>query len=174
MKKFIIVSLSLMLMLSSAAVSYAGNFNQMLAKKAYQALNPRHVSSKPNAVGVVGVPQIMAPVLYKEYIVEHNPKHYFLLDVREHVAFVKMGHIAGAHNIPLQFLFTPKYLKMLPKHRTIISICYVGQWESMAAALLKTMGYNVKILRFGMSSWNPKIDLLHRNKIAFGNFPLVH
>ena len=152
----------------------AESFNQVLAKKAYESLNPHHVGPKPNAVAVVGVPQIMAPALYKEYIVNHNPKHYYLLDVREQAAFKNMGHIAGAHNIPLQVLFTPKYLKMLPKHRTIISICYVGQWESMAAALLKVMGYHVMILRFGMSSWNPKIDLLHSNKVVFGIFLLVH
>ena len=85
MKKFIIVSLSLMLMLSSAAVSYAGNFNQMLAKKAYQALNPRHVSSKPNAVGVVGVPQIMAPVLYKEYIRIDYPCNSLKLEVQAYL-----------------------------------------------------------------------------------------
>ncbi len=185
MKK--IIFLSLFFLLVSSGISYAqgmtggskgagslGTFNSELAKKAYNALNPRHIGAKPNAAAVVGVSQIMAPVLYKEYVVEHNPKHYYLLDVREHVAFVKMGHIKGAHNIPIQVLFMPKYLKMLPKNRTIISICYVGQWESMAASLLKTMGYHVLILRFGMSSWNPKIDLLHRNKVAFGNFPLAH
>ena len=185
MKRIIFLSLFFLLILSG--ISYAqgmmkghknagciGTFNRMLAKRAYNALNPHHVGVKPNAVAVVGVPQIMAPALYKEYVTGHNNKHYYLLDVREHLAFVKMGHIPGAHNIPLQVLFTPKYLKMLPKHRTIISICYVGQWESMAAGLLATMGYHVKILRFGMSSWNPKIDLLHRNKVAFGNFALAH
>lgn len=185
MKKMFLLSLFFLLILSSSSFAQGmmkgskkfgslSAFNRMLAKKAYEVLNPRHVGAKPNAVAVVGVPQIMAPVLYKEYIVEHNPKHYYILDVREHAAFVKMGHIAGAHNIPLQVLFTPKYLNMLPKNHTIISICYVGQWESMAASLLATMGYHVKILRFGMSSWNPKIDLLHWNKVVFGKFPLVH
>ncbi len=177
MKK--IVLLCLVFLLSSVGISYAGSINQAMAKKAYDTLNPHHLGvivhgkGMNPAMGKVGVPQILASALYKEYIVQHNPKHYFLLDVREPVAFVKMGHIPGAHNIPLQVVFSPKYLKMLPKHHTIISICYVGQWESMAASILLAMGYHVKILRFGMSSWNKHTYTLVHQK-AVKNYPLVH
>ena len=174
-----IIFLCLIFILSSAGVSYARSINRAMAKKAYNALNPHHLGiniagkGMNPAMGKVGVPQILAAALYKEYIVEHNPKHYFLMDVREPVAFVKMGHIPGAHNIPLQVVFTPKYLKMLPKHHTIISICYVGQWESMAASILLSMGYHVKILRFGMSSWNKHTyTLVHQKDVE--NYPLVH
>ncbi len=180
MKKIVLLPLFLFIfLLLFASTSYAGSINREMAKKAYNALNPHHLGvnvagkGMNPAMGKVGVPQILASALYKEFIVEHNPKHYFIMDVREPVAFVKMGHIPGAHNIPLQVVFAPKYLKMLPKHRTIISICYVGQWESMAASILLSMGYHVKILRFGMSSWNKNTYVLVHQK-AVKNYPLVH
>jgi rhodanese-related sulfurtransferase len=86
-----------------------------------------------------------------------NPQNYYLLDVREPSDFTGMGHIPGAVNIPLQSLFcggaSAPYLT-LPTNQQIIVISYAGMSQAVAGMILKMMGYNVELLRFGMSSWN--------------------
>jgi rhodanese-related sulfurtransferase len=119
-------------------------------------------STPTNTTGLVGIPMITADELYTEYITDGNPDNYYILDVRTNATFntpstatsPQMGHIPGAHNMPITDIFTSQYLSQLPTNQPIVVMCYTGNWQSQVAAVLKILGYNVMELRFGMSSWN--------------------
>ena len=74
---------------------------------------------------------------------------YFLLDIRDEETF-KKSHIKGAINIFWLDLLDEKNLKKLPKDKTICCICYVGHTASQILVILSLLGYDVKVLKFGM------------------------
>ncbi len=77
----------------------------------------------------------------------------YLLDIRPDADYAK-GHIPGAVSIPLDRLFLPENLAVLPTDGTaIIVICHTGHTASMALGGLAAMGYNPYVLRFSMMAW---------------------
>jgi rhodanese-related sulfurtransferase len=73
----------------------------------------------------------------------------FLLDIRKPENYAE-GHIENSVNIFWLDLFKPENLNQLPKDKKIIIICYVGHTASQVMTLLKMLGYDVAVLKFGM------------------------
>jgi len=74
---------------------------------------------------------------------------FFLLDIRKPEDYAA-GHIEGATNIFWLDLFKPENLQKLPKDKTIVLICYVGHTASQAMTLLRMLGYDVIVMKYGM------------------------
>jgi rhodanese-related sulfurtransferase len=89
---------------------------------------------------------ILPQELEQELKGEH---HYFLLDVRRPEDFHKY-HIKGAVNIFWLEILKPENLKKLPKDKRIVIICYVGHTASQALVLLRLLGYDAVVLKYGM------------------------
>ncbi|MAG02745.1 sulfurtransferase [Candidatus Pacearchaeota archaeon] len=73
----------------------------------------------------------------------------FLLDTRKPQDY-KKGHIKGSKNIFWLDVLKQNNLKKLPKDKRIIVCCYVGHTASQVLVLLRLLGYNVRVLKFGM------------------------
>lgn len=83
--------------------------------------------------------------------------HYpFLLDVRNPDEWNgPLGHIAGAHLLPLSQLAGRIEDLAHLRHRPIITICKAGGRSTLAAKLLMNAGFTqVKALAGGMNAWN--------------------
>ncbi|MBI2955421.1 MAG: rhodanese-like domain-containing protein [Chloroflexi bacterium] len=76
----------------------------------------------------------------------------FIVEVRAAADYEK-GHIPGAINIPWREIAKKENLAKLPKDKPIVVYCYTGQTGSQVTAILNTLGYDVKNLRYGMASW---------------------
>jgi rhodanese-related sulfurtransferase len=78
----------------------------------------------------------------------------FIVDTRTPTDFAN-GHVPGAVNIPLDVLFQPENLVLLPTDGTpIVLVCHTGHTASMALGGLVALGYNPYALRFAMMGWN--------------------
>ena len=79
---------------------------------------------------------------------------YRVVDVRPPDEYEK-GHVPGAINLPLDALFHPSSLELLPADgKPILLVCQSGHMESMALGGLAALGYEPYVLRFGMIGWN--------------------
>src|SRR3972149_1122132 len=76
----------------------------------------------------------------------------FIVSVRALTDYEK-GHIPGAINIPWREIANKENLAKLPTDKLIVVYCYTGQTGSQTTAILNLLGYNVKNLKFGMTSW---------------------
>jgi rhodanese-related sulfurtransferase len=77
----------------------------------------------------------------------------FVVDIRPPKDFAN-GHVPGAIGIPLDVLFRPENLVLLPTDGTpIILVCHTGHTASMALGGLAALGYNPYVLRFSMMAW---------------------
>lgn len=74
----------------------------------------------------------------------------FVLDVRSPDEF-RMGHISGAHLIPLDALRQRQH--ELPTDRDILCVCRSGARSGMAVQQLKAAGFKAFNLRGGMIDW---------------------
>jgi|GEM_PF-2419641 rhodanese-related sulfurtransferase len=74
---------------------------------------------------------------------------YFLLDTRKPEDYSK-GHIAGAVNIFWLDILKPENLIMLPPCKKIVVCCYVGHTASQILVVLRLLGFDVTVLKFGM------------------------
>jgi NADPH-dependent 2,4-dienoyl-CoA reductase/sulfur reductase-like enzyme/rhodanese-related sulfurtransferase len=79
-----------------------------------------------------------------------EPGDAFLLDVRTPSEFAA-GHVSGAVNIPLEQL--RERLTELPRDRTIMAYCKVGQRGYMATRLLAQKGFDVCNLSGGFTTY---------------------
>lgn len=73
-----------------------------------------------------------------------------LVDVREPDAFAK-GHPAGARNIPIGEL--EDRLDELPAGRQVITSCGGGTRGPKAAAQLRDLGVDARVVRGGLRGW---------------------
>ena len=77
-----------------------------------------------------------------------------IVDVRPAADYAK-AHVPGAVNLPLDVLFQPDNLNLLPTDGTpVVLVCATGHTESMALGGLVALGYNPYVLRFAMMGWN--------------------
>lgn len=83
-----------------------------------------------------------------------SPNYCFLLDVRDPKDW-RAKHIKGTVNIYWLELFKSENIKRLPKECMIVIICYLGHTASQILTLLKLIGYNAVVLKFGMGA-SPK------------------
>lgn len=74
---------------------------------------------------------------------------YFLLDVRHPKDFAT-GHLPDSTNIFWLELMKSENMARLPKNKEIVIICYVGHTASQILVLLKLLGYQARVLKFGM------------------------
>lgn len=77
---------------------------------------------------------------------------YYVIDIRNESDF-NNGHIAGAVNATLGNLLEKA---ADASGKTIVVTCYTGQTAGVAVVALRLSGYpTAKVLKWGMSSWNP-------------------
>lgn len=74
----------------------------------------------------------------------------YLLDVRTPEEYAA-GHIAGAHNLPLDKV--AGWTGELPQDKTIYVICRSGHRSAQASELLKKAGLDVMNVGGGMNDW---------------------
>jgi len=80
-----------------------------------------------------------------------------IIDIRDAATF-NNGHIKGAQNIPLANIITAAPTDKATK---ILVVCFSGQTAARAAMILRMAGYtNAKFLKWGMSAWNPLLQIL--------------
>jgi rhodanese-related sulfurtransferase len=82
-----------------------------------------------------------------------NQKGAQILDVRDAPSFNK-GHVANAHNTPLEQLVKNSASVKLAKDKPVLVACENGQSANRAAVLLKTAGYtDLYTLKGGIAAW---------------------
>ena len=86
-----------------------------------------------------------------------SPESSLLIDVRTELEFSK-GHIPGAVNIPVDILRAR--LTELPRDRSIVAYCQVGQRGYLATRILLQAGFNVRNLGGGYKTF-----LLHHPEL---------
>lgn len=77
----------------------------------------------------------------------------YLLDIRAAADYQEVGHIEGAVNIPFKDVGVPENLDMLPKDKKIIVICYTGNTAAQTTMILRLLGYDAAVLKFGSMGW---------------------
>lgn len=98
----------------------------------------------------------------------------FLLDIRKEEDFTRVGHIEGTTRVDFTALAVPDNLKLLPKDKQIVVICYTGNTAGQAVTMLKMLGYDAVVLKYGMVGWAPGADRdAYLNMINGANNPLV-
>jgi len=81
---------------------------------------------------------------------------YHVFDIRKAADFGN-GHVKGAINVALTDVLTKA--AEVGKDKPILVICYSGQTASRAVVALRLSGYkDAKVMKFGMSYWNPVFD----------------
>ena len=84
---------------------------------------------------------------------------YHILDLRTPADFA-LGHIQGAINTTMANVVTAATGATKP----ILVVCYTGQNSAVANVALRLSGFPTsKILKWGMSSWNPMFDKITAN-----------
>jgi rhodanese-related sulfurtransferase len=84
---------------------------------------------------------------------------FHILDLRTAADFA-LGHIQGAINTTIANVVTAAQGATKP----ILVVCYTGQNAAVANVALRLSGYPTsKILKWGMSSWNPMFDKITAN-----------
>ena len=89
---------------------------------------------------------------------------YKILDLRSAADFA-LGHIEGATNTTMANVVTAATGATKP----VLLVCYSGQNAAVALVALRLSGIsNCKILKWGMSSWNPAFDKWTANVANIG------
>jgi rhodanese-related sulfurtransferase len=76
---------------------------------------------------------------------------YYIFDIRSATDFAT-GHIKDAHNVAFSDILNAA--ETAGKDKKFLIVCYTGQTAARATGLLRLLGYNVKSLKWGMSSWH--------------------
>jgi glyoxylase-like metal-dependent hydrolase (beta-lactamase superfamily II)/rhodanese-related sulfurtransferase len=86
-------------------------------------------------------------------------REIFLLDVREPDEF-ENWNIEGSENIPLRRI--PQSIDRIPNDKVIVTICPAGNRSGMITLMLQRLGYNVKTLEDGLTSWSSAYERVAR------------
>lgn len=79
---------------------------------------------------------------------------YVLIDMRNHGEYDR-GHIAGAINLPYQFL--DQYIEKLPKNRHYILYCSHGSASMIAGRKMSDAGLDVLSIGGGILSYRGRL-----------------
>jgi rhodanese-related sulfurtransferase len=149
MKKLAVLNLVLVLSLLLAGTAFAqepsGDFG-VVQRTAESALSD-------------WTPVISADALYENLNDGDTSNDPFILSVRS-AEHYELGHIPGAVNIPWKQLAKPESLAQLPTDRQIVTYCYTGHTGQVAATVLRTLGYDVINLKFGIMGWTKNDEVL--------------
>ena len=96
----------------------------------------------------------------------------FVLDIRKTADF-NMGHIDGANHIDFAALAIPDNLKMLPKDKKIIVVCYTGNTAAQANTVLRMLDYDAGVLKFGRMGLDGSGKESYIQDIQSANQPVV-
>lgn len=96
----------------------------------------------------------------------------FLVDIRGTNDYNK-GHIDGATNIPFLAVAVPDNLKLLPKDKKIVVICYTGNTAGQTTTILRMLGYDAVVLKYGMMGWSGNGKDNYIKEIQAANNPVV-
>ena len=90
--------------------------------------------------------------LLKEYVanVDDDWNYIFPAQLVRRPEDFQKSHIKGAVNIFWLELLEPENLKKLPRDKEIIIVCYVGHSASQTLVMLRLLGYNAFVLKYGM------------------------
>ncbi|MBS1252585.1 MAG: Thiosulfate sulfurtransferase GlpE [Anaerolineales bacterium] len=81
-----------------------------------------------------------------------------VVDIRTSDAYTH-GHIPGTVNVPWQQVLETDNLTHLPNDRAIVLVGDNGHMESRLALVLNMLGYDARVLRFGLASWTRNRDV---------------
>ncbi len=101
---------------------------------------------------------IKADALYENLNDGDPDNDPIILSVRAKEDYEK-GHIPGTVWASPKELFTEEMLSKLDPDREIVVVCYTGQAASQVAVGLNELGYDAKVLLFGMSAWTTDPDV---------------
>jgi glyoxylase-like metal-dependent hydrolase (beta-lactamase superfamily II)/rhodanese-related sulfurtransferase len=104
-------------------------------------------------------PRISANDLKRELDQGKLNREVFLLDVRESDEFMNWN-IDNSENIPLGQI--PQSIDRMPKDKEIVTICPAGNRSAMVTLMLERLGYNVKTLEDGLTSWSSAYERVAR------------
>ena len=109
---------------------------------------PAEISWGPVTVTFAGIPEIRP-----EWVARHLDELY-ILDVRQTVEFEgELGHVNGAHLIPLDEL--RERIDEIPRDQPIVSICQSGKRSAMAVQILLREGFqDVANVSGGLIQWS--------------------
>lgn len=96
----------------------------------------------------------------------------FLLEIRQTADFNK-GHIDGAVNIPFTSILVPDNLKMIPRDKKVVVVCYTGNTAAISTTLLRMLGYDAVVLKYGMMGWDGGGKDEYLQVIQAANKPVV-
>ncbi|MBE0645719.1 MAG: rhodanese-like domain-containing protein [Bacteroidetes bacterium] len=87
-------------------------------------------------------------------------KKFYIVDIRG-AADYALGHVAGAHNVPIADVLTHMKTVNVANYDKIVVICYTGQSAAWTTAILRMSGYTTAFsMKYGMTSWHPDFDRL--------------
>jgi rhodanese-related sulfurtransferase len=147
MKKFAVLNLVLVLslLLGTAALAQEGDFG---------------VVQRTTDAALDGwKPVISADALYENLMDGDTSNDPFIVSVRAADVYA-LGHIPGAINIPWNQIAKAENLAKLPTDQPIVVYCYTGHTGQVAATVLKSLGYDVQNLKFGMMGWTLNDEVL--------------
>ncbi|MGD2205805.1 MAG: rhodanese-like domain-containing protein [Anaerolineae bacterium] len=104
-------------------------------------------------------PVISADALYENLNDGDTSNDPVVVSVRsaEHYA---LGHIPGAINIPWREIAKSENLAKLPTDQPIVVYCYTGHTGQVATTVLRSLGYDVVNLKFGIMGWTLNDEVL--------------
>lgn len=102
----------------------------------------------------------------------HPAQQPFVLDIRQKSDFDK-GHIEAAANIEFAAVTVPENLVQLPKNKKIVVVSYTGGTAAQAVTVLRMLGYDAALLKYGMMSWNGSGKQDYLKYIQSANNPLA-
>lgn len=95
----------------------------------------------------------IAPAKLNEKLSGAEKNKPFVLDIRGTDDFNK-GHIDGATNIPWLAGAVPDNLKMLPKDKKIVVVCYTGNTSAQETTILRMLDYDAVVCKHCMMGWD--------------------
>lgn len=87
-------------------------------------------------------------------MINEKKTDFLVVDVRPNPDMYKAGHIPGAIYIHVQDILKPENLKKLPKDKKIILVCVTGQTQNLPVIALRALGYDARLMAFGMAAWD--------------------
>lgn len=89
----------------------------------------------------------------------------YVIDTRKEEDYEE-GHIKGAVNVSIKKVLEHYETNNLKSKKIVVVACYSGHTASWVTSLLHMMGYtNVRIMKWGMSSWNSKTSKPRNSKM---------
>ncbi len=101
----------------------------------------------PSNQGTAEVQEVTAQELRQML---ESPEPPYVLDVREPFELAQ-GVVPGSTNIPMNAV--PERLQDLPRDRTIVAYCHIGERSYRVAHCLLRQGFDAKSLQGGIVAW---------------------